>query len=989
MSEKKIQTQTPRVGAMFGRGGGPIRGAVEKPKDFWGTLKRLVRYLRPQLPKLILVMIFAVASTIFMVYGPRISGNAINEITNGFIAQKLVSGISEAQKKALPPLKDMLKKMQEGEDAAVAQAKAMVKAQFEKQISAMKERAYVQAEAEVKRMFVKNPPKELIEAEKRVESEVRKQFNAKIAQMKEQAYAQAEAKAVEQIKKNPPPELIEAKEQAIAKAKEEVKRRVDAQFRTLFPGVPPESIPGYKETLEAIQEKVIETVKAQVDATATKKAKAQARMAVDAEFKKKQPEFEERLAKAIEQAKSQVEKAALEKAIMQAKAAVDTEFAKRQPEFERRLAEAENKAVIQAKETVRKKILEKANLTEEQLDGIKEFAELPVVNTISDYSKRAETVKRIIDLSKNLPLDKVSSFMSSGTSSKAPKMKNFSFSETDLQPALDIIRRNGGKIPFDSLGRILLLLIALYVFSSLLTFIVQYIMSDVAQKTTYSLRRDLFEKFMRLPIRYYDTHSTGDILSRMSNDLDTVSTTLQQSITQIITSITQLVGFLIMMLTISGKLTVIAVLSLPVYSIVMMLIIKFSQKFFLEQQTHLGSLSGHAEEMYTGHIIVKTYNREKDSIERFERINNDLYNASWRAQFFTGIMMPSTNFISNVAYVFTAVFGGILVTRNLLNLGDIVAFIQYLRSFSQPIVQIANISETLQSTMACAERVFNVLDEEEEIPDPADAVTLVNPRGEIVFDNVDFSYVEEKPLFEDLNLIAKPGEMIAIVGPTGAGKTTLVNLLMRFYEIKDGVIWFDGIDTRKIRRGDLRTKIGMVLQDTWLFNGTIKENIAYGKDGATDQEIIEAAKLAHADRFIRSLPQGYDTVINEEASNISAGEEQLLTIARAFLVNPTVLILDEATSNVDTRTEKLIQRALQTLMRGRTSFVIAHRLSTIRDAKTILVMNNGKIIEQGSHEELLKKKGFYAELYYAQFVGAFDSEVIPNPEALKVEEEIS
>jgi ATP-binding cassette subfamily B protein len=568
-------------------------------------------------------------------------------------------------------------------------------------------------------------------------------------------------------------------------------------------------------------------------------------------------------------------------------------------------------------------------------------------------------------------------------------MKNFKFSETDLQPALDIIRKNGGKIPFDSLGRILLLLIGLYVLSALLTFIVQYIMSDVAQKTTYSLRKDLFEKFMRLPIRYYDRHSTGDILSRMSNDLDTVSTTLQQSITQIIISLTQIIGFLIMMLTISGKLTIIAVLSLPVYAIVMMLIIKFSQKFFLNQQIHLGNLSGHAEEMYTGHVVVKTYNREKDSIEKFEKINADLYNANWKAQFFTGIMMPSTNFISNVAYVFIAVFGGIYVAHNVLNLGDITAFIQYSRSFSQPIIQIANISETIQSTMACAERVFNVLDEEEETPDPIDAVTLVNPRGEIVFDNVDFSYVEEKPLFEDLNLIAKPGEMVAIVGPTGAGKTTIVNLLMRFYEIKDGVIWFDGIDTRKIKRGDLRTKIGMVLQDTWLFNGTIKENIAYGKDGATDEEIIQAAKLAHADRFIRSLPQGYDTVINEEASNISAGEKQLITIARAFLVNPTVLILDEATSNVDTRTEKLIQKAMQTLMQGRTSFVIAHRLSTIRDAKTILVMNNGKIIEQGTHEELLKKKGFYAELYYAQFVGAFDSEVIPNPEALKAEEGIS
>lgn len=988
MNEKKIQTQQRPVGAMIGGGGPPIRAAVEKPKDFQGTLKRLVRYLRPQLPKLILVIILAIVSTVFTVFGPKISGNAINEITNGYIAQKLVSGVSEAQEKAVPQLKDMLNKLQEGESAAVTQAQAIVKEQFEKQISAMKNEAYAQAEAQVRKMFATNPPNELIDAQSKVEAEVRKQFEEKIQEMKELAYAQAEAQAVEQITKNPPQELIEAENKAIEQAKEEAKKQVDAQFQAQYPDVPLESIPGYKEALAAAQAKAAEVAKAQVDEAFLEQVKAQARAQVDAEFVKKQPQFDQELAKAIAQAKAQVMNEALKQAIAQARAQVDAEFAKKQPELQKQLADAESKAVAQAKETVEKEFLKKANLTQDQFNAIKEFASLPVVNTIADYNERANTVQKIIDLSKNLPLDKLSSFMSS-SNSNATQMKNFKFSETDLQPALDIIRKNGGKIPFDSLGRILLLLIGLYVLSALLTFLVQYIMSDVAQKTTYSLRKDLFEKFMRLPIRYYDSHSTGDILSRMSNDLDTVSTTLQQSITQIITSLTQIIGFLIMMLTISGKLTIIAVLSLPVYSFAMWLIINTSQKYFKDQQVHLGRLLGHAEEMYTGHVVVKTYNREKDSVEKFERINADLYNANWKAQFLTGIMFPSTNFISNVAYVFIAVFGGIYVTHNVLNLGDITAFIQYSRQFSQPIVQIANISNVLQSTMACAERVFNVLDEEEETPDPKDAVTLVNPRGEIVFDNVDFSYVEEKPLFEDLNLIAKPGEMVAIVGPTGAGKTTIVNLLMRFYEIKDGVIWFDGIDTRKIKRGDLRTKIGMVLQDTWLFNGTIKENIAYGKDGATDEEIIQAAKLAHADRFIRSLPQGYDTVINEEASNISAGEKQLITIARAFLVNPTVLILDEATSNVDTRTEKLIQKAMQTLMQGRTSFVIAHRLSTIRDAKTILVMNNGKIIEQGTHEELLKKKGFYAELYYAQFVGAFDSEVIPNPEALKAEEGIS
>ncbi|BAL80655.1 ABC transporter ATP-binding protein [Caldisericum exile] len=792
MNGKKTETQQARIGPMI-MGGGPhgLRSAVEKPRDFWGTFKRLMGYLKPQLGKLTLIIFLAIASTVFTVFGPRISGNAINEITNGFIAQNLVAGVSKAQEQTLPQVKTMLDTLNKAKT----------------------------------------------QAEKVAEAQVLKQFEGK------------------QV----PQSVIE---EAVSKAKEKADKEVLTQF------------------------------------------------------------------------------------------------------------------------------LSKASLTEDQFKALESFVNYPFVNTINDYSERAKIVEDIINLSKNLPLDKLSSFMGN-TAGNTPQMRNFKFSETDLTNALDIIKKNGGRIPFDSLGQILLLLVGLYVLSSFLTFLVQYIMSDVAQKTTYSLRKDLFEKLMRLPIRYYDSHSTGDILSRMSNDLDTISTTLQQSITQIIISITQLIGYLIMMLTISGKLTIIAVLSLPVYALTMSLIIRFSQNFFRQQQIHLGRLLGHAEEMYTGHVVVKTYNREKDSIEKFEKINKDLYAANWKAQFLTGIMMPMTNFISNIAYVFIAVFGGIYVAHNVLNLGDITAFIQYSRSFSQPIIQIANISNVLQSTMACAERVFNVMDEEEELPDPKDTVFITNPRGEIVFDNVDFSYVEEKPLFEDLNLVAKPGEMVAIVGPTGAGKTTLVNLLMRFYEIKDGVIWFDGVDTRKIKRGDLRTKIGMVLQDTWLFNGTIKENIAYGKDNATDEEIFKAAKLAHADRFIRSLPQGYDTVINEEASNISAGEKQLLTIARAFLVNPIVLILDEATSNVDTRTEKLIQKAMEKLMQGRTSFVIAHRLSTIRDAKTILVMNNGKIIEQGTHEELLKKKGFYAELYYAQFVGAFDSDVVPNPEALRTEEGVS
>jgi ATP-binding cassette subfamily B protein len=484
------------------------------------------------------------------------------------------------------------------------------------------------------------------------------------------------------------------------------------------------------------------------------------------------------------------------------------------------------------------------------------------------------------------------------------------------------------------------------------------------------MRKELYDKLTVLPLRYYDSHTTGEIMSRMTNDLDTVSTTLQQSITQLITSATQVVGYIYMMLTISGKLTLIALATLPLYAFVMTFIIQKSQRFFLAQQKHLGQLSSHAEEMYTGHNVVKAFGHENDAIATFEEVNKDLYSANWKAQFISGIMMPLTNFVSNIGYVFIAVVGGVYVTRNLLNLGDITAFIQYSRSFSQPIVQIANISNVLQSTMACAERVFAVLDEPEEVPDAKDALVLSNPRGEIKFDHVVFSYSEDKPLFKDMNLEVKPGDTIAIVGPTGAGKTTLVNLLMRFYDVQKGEIKFDNVGIRRMRRGDLRTKFGMVLQDTWLFNGTIRENIAYGRKDATEEEIIAAARAAHADHFIRSLPEGYDTMINEEGTNISAGEKQLLTIARAFLANPTVLILDEATSSVDTRTEVLIQKAMGTLMKGHTNFVIAHRLSTIRNARNILVMNHGTIIEQGNHKELLAKKGFYADLYYSQFTGA-------------------
>lgn len=509
----------------------------------------------------------------------------------------------------------------------------------------------------------------------------------------------------------------------------------------------------------------------------------------------------------------------------------------------------------------------------------------------------------------------------------------------------------------------------MYIISACFSLIMGLVMSGVAQKTVRDLRREVDQKLSRLPLKYFDSHPHGDILSRVTNDLDTVATTLQQSLTQIITSLITIIGYIIMMLTISPILTLIVVATLPLYVLSTTIIAKKSQKYFASQQKELGALSGHVEEIYTGHKIVKAFGREKVAIERFEEINKNLYAAGWKAQFISGMMFPLMNFISNLGYVGISIVGGLWITKNLLGLGDILAFIQYSRSFTMPIAQTAQIANVIQSTIACAERVFEILDESEEIPDSPNARVIEFPKGEVRFDHVDFRYKEEVPLIEDMNLAVKPGHTIAIVGPTGAGKTTLVNLLMRFYEINAGTISIDDVDIRNIKRNELRKMFGMVLQDTWLFNGSIKDNIAYAKEEATMEEIVRAAKAAHADHFIRTLPDGYDTVLNEEATNISQGQKQLLTIARAILANPTILILDEATSSVDTRTEVLIQKAMSNLMKGRTSFVIAHRLSTIRDAELILVMNNGRIIEMGNHNDLLTKGGFYAELYNSQFTG--------------------
>lgn len=534
----------------------------------------------------------------------------------------------------------------------------------------------------------------------------------------------------------------------------------------------------------------------------------------------------------------------------------------------------------------------------------------------------------------------------------------------------------GAAVDFHYISNVLLVLVALYILSSLFAYVQQYIMAGVSQKVVLNMRKDIMQKLSRLPLRFYDSNSHGDILSRVTNDVDNISNALQQSVTQLITAVVTLIGVVIMMLAISPVLTLVTAITLPLSIIATTSIASRSQRYFARQQKTLGELNGHVEEMYGGHNVVKAFGHEGDAVKEFIEINDRLYDASWRAQFVSGIIMPIMNFISNIGYVLVCVVGGVMVTRKSIAIGDIQAFIQYSRQFTQPITQTANIVNIIQSTLASAERVFQVLDEPEEIPDKENAATIEDAKGEVDFEHVYFSYNEDAPLIEDLNISVKSGQMIAIVGPTGAGKTTLVNLLMRFYDVQKGKIMVDGIDIMDLKRENLRRIFGMVLQDTWLFRGTVRENIAYGKEGATEEEIIRAAKIANAHHFIKALPDGYDTILNEEASNISQGEKQLITIARAVLADPDILILDEATSNVDTLTEIYIQKAMKNLMSGKTSFVIAHRLSTIRNADLILVMNDGRIIEQGTHDGLMKENGFYADLYKSQFLGAFAGDAV-------------
>ncbi len=531
-----------------------------------------------------------------------------------------------------------------------------------------------------------------------------------------------------------------------------------------------------------------------------------------------------------------------------------------------------------------------------------------------------------------------------------------------------VSRVSGGDgIDFGKVGRILLSALSLYVVSAALSFIQGYIMTGISQKMTYRLRKEISEKIGRMPVKYFDTMTHGEILSRITNDVDTLGQSLNQSATQVITSVTTIIGVLVMMLSISPLMTVIALLILPLSMCLISVIVKHSQRYFKDQQEYLGHINGQVEEVYSGHNIVKAFNKEEDIIKTFNDTNAVLYQSAWKSQFFSGMMMPIMQFVGNLGYVAVSILGGYLVIRNAIQVGDIQSFIQYVRQFTQPIQQVAQVANMLQSTAAASERVFEFLEEEEEeqtVPDPVSTESL---EGRVEFDHVHFGYNPDHIIINDFNAKVEPGQKIAIVGPTGAGKTTMVKLLMRFYDVNSGSIKIDGHDLREFNRADLRSMFGMVLQDTWLFNGSIEENIRYGKLDATHEDVVEAAKAAYVHRFVQTLPGGYDMVLNEEASNVSQGQKQLLTIARAILADPKILILDEATSSVDTRTEVRIQKAMDNLMQGRTSFIIAHRLSTIRDADLILVMKDGDIIEQGSHEELLAKNGFYAELYNSQF----------------------
>lgn len=548
--------------------------------------------------------------------------------------------------------------------------------------------------------------------------------------------------------------------------------------------------------------------------------------------------------------------------------------------------------------------------------------------------------------------------------------KTLGSATTTLSKGLMSKIRGTGSIDFEKIGRILLIVLILYVASSLFNFIQGWIMTGITQKVCYSLRKDISEKINRMPMKYFESRTYGEVLSRITNDIDTLGQGLNQSITQIITSVTTLIGVLVMMLSISPLMTLIALVTLPISVGLISLVVKKSQRYFKTQQEYLGHINGLVEETYSGHNVVQAFNREKAVVEEFNKTNSVLYESAWKSQFLSGMMQPIMMFVGNLGYAAVALAGGFLTIKGTIAVGDIQAFVQYVRQFSQPIQQLAQVTNIMQSMAAAAERVFEFLEEEEEVQVIDNPTELDNVKGDVTFNHVSFGYKENQTIIKDFSADIKAGQKVAIVGPTGAGKTTIVKLLMRFYDVNSGSVMLDGHDIRTFNRRELRDDFGMVLQDTWLFKGTIMENIRYGRPDATDEEVIEAAKAAHADKFIRTLPGGYQMELNEEASNVSQGQKQLLTIARAILADSSVMILDEATSSVDTRTEVLIQKAMDNLMKGRTSFVIAHRLSTIRDADLILCMKDGDIVEQGNHKELLAKGGFYADLYNSQFAQA-------------------
>ncbi|EYE89525.1 ABC transporter [Fervidicella metallireducens AeB] len=1078
-----------------GRRGDPMGFGrpVEKPKDFKGTFKRLLRYLKPHRINLIIVLIFAIASTSFTIASPKIQSKALNKLQDAYMSRKMLHELAKGQNEGVNQLKSkmgdvqvevtdkIVDNMAEAQDKAVEQitknmSDAQVKAVDEmykgiaiqlhqgvvsgqnaavdnitKQMAAVQKNLVAQIQQQMQQMQQMPPgsgqmppmdPKTMEAMQKLLKLPMIDSIKDKQTKIKTTiefidilqnmpAGGQMDAKTLASTKellslplletvKNPNEKINIIKkflslsknmpganqkqgmtldEATMNKALSKIpeiknfntsnsststnkmdKKTMDAAQKLL-------KLPMINEIKDPVQKKktLIELI--DIFSSMPDMSGASSQKAMSSEDMKTVKELIELPAISSIQDKTQKKQTVIK--------LVDI-FAK-MPDMESSTNNETSKTMDKEQLTYVKDLLqlplinsitdseEKTKVLNQMLDifdkmpdmntsdnkstenkfdtesikAVKEFISLPKLETLTNADEKADVAKKILDLSKKMQTNM----------ENAPKdaKENIEFTDEQINSVITAIRETNGEYDFNYIGKIALILIAMFIISSLFSLIMGLVMSGVAQKTVRDLRREVDDKLSRLPLKYFDQHAHGDILSRITNDVDTIATTLQQSLTQIITSVITIIGYIIMMLTISPTLTLIVIATMPLYVIATAFIAKRSQKYFATQQRELGDLSGHVEEMYTGHKIVKAFGKENDSIQEFEAINNRLRDAGWKAQFISGIMFPLMNFISNLGYVGISIVGGIWITKSRLGIGDILAFIQYSRSFTMPIVQTANIANVIQSTIACAERVFQILDEEEEIPDSKDAVVIESPKGEVKFEDVSFRYKEDVPLIEDMNLDVEQGHTIAIVGPTGAGKTTLVNLLMRFYEINSGRISIDGVDIRDIKRSELRKMFGMVLQDTWLFNGTIKDNIAYGKEGATMEEIVKAAKAAHADHFIRTLPQGYDTVLNEEATNISQGQKQLLTIARAILADPKILILDEATSSVDTRTEVLIQKAMANLMKGRTSFVIAHRLSTIRDAEKILVMNKGSIIEMGNHKELLEKGGFYADLYNSQF----------------------